>query len=182
MKKINFEQLYKEISYEEMYDKFNLSRLVGEEFYAITSGKENYYNAMIGSGGGFGFHLKKPTSWCNIRADRHTLELIKKELTYTISYFPTDYKKELFFLASKTGRNTEKMKEVKLVSIQTPSGNISFKEAKLIIECKLIQLTKAPLEDFYSEEAKKFVTDAYKEENHFREIAFGEITNIWVKK
>jgi len=28
--------------------------LVGKDFYAITAGKKEHYNSMIGSGGGFG--------------------------------------------------------------------------------------------------------------------------------
>ena len=51
------------------------------------------------------------------------------------------------------------MKEVELISIKTSSGDRSFKEAKLFIECKLTQLT----------------TD-------YRKYLFGEITHVWVKR
>jgi predicted metal-dependent hydrolase len=73
------------------------------------------------------------------------------------------------------------MQEVELASIQTPSGDVSFKEAKLIIECKLTQIMTAYLEDFYSQEAKDYLKDVYKEESNYRKYVFGEITNVWVK-
>ncbi len=84
-----------------------------------------------------GLLFKKPTTWCILRADRYTLEMIQKEQTYTMSYFPNEYKEQMLFLGSKSGRDSKKMKEVELTSVQTPSGDMSFKEARLIIECKL---------------------------------------------
>ena len=74
------------------------------------------------------------------------------------------------------------MKEVELTSVQTPSGDISFKEARLIIKCKLTQITTPTPEDFYTQEAKDYIREAYKETNHYRKYVFGEITNVWAKK
>ncbi len=176
---MNFDQLFKEISPEEICN--DVFTLVGKDFFVITSGKENHYNSMVGSGGGFGMLLKKPTTWCVLRADRYTLEIIEKEQTYTLSYFPDEYKEQMLFFGSKSGRDSNKMKEAPLTTIQTPSCNISFKEAKLIIECKLTQLTTPNVDDFYTEEAKDYLREAYKEKNHYRKYLFGEITHVWTK-
>ena len=67
-----------------------------------------------------------------------------------MSYFPDEYKEQVLFLGSKSGRDSEKMKEVELTSVQTPSGDMSFKEARLIIECKLTQITTPNPNDFYT--------------------------------
>ena len=99
-----------------------------------------------------------------------------------MSYFPNEYKEQILFLGSKSGRDSEKMKEVELTSVQTPSGDMSFKEARLIIECKLTELTTANPTDFYSQEAKDWINEAYKEANDYRKLVFGEITHVWVKK
>jgi flavin reductase (DIM6/NTAB) family NADH-FMN oxidoreductase RutF len=85
-------------------------------------------------------------------------------------------------LGSKSGRDSEKMKEVELTSVQTPSGDMSFKEARLIIESKLTEITTANPNDFYSQEAKDWINEAYKEANDYRKLVFGEITHVWVKK
>lgn len=108
--------------------------------------------------------------------------LPQKEQTYTLSYFPNEYKEQMLFLGSKSGRDSDKMKEVELTSVQTPSGDMSFKEARLIIECKLMQLTTANPNDFYTQEAKDFINEAYKEANHYPKLVFGEIAHVWVKK
>jgi flavin reductase (DIM6/NTAB) family NADH-FMN oxidoreductase RutF len=180
MKEIAFDQLFKQISPEEIDD--NVFTLAGKDFFAITAGMEDHYNSMIGSGGGFAVLFKKPATWCVIRADRYTLEMILKEQAYTMSYFPNEYREQMLFLGSKSGRDSEKMKEVALTSIQTPSGEITFKEARLIVECKLTQITTPSPEDFYSQEAKAYIAEAYKKESDHRKYVFGEITHVWVKK
>ena len=177
---MNFDQLFRQISPEEISD--NVCTLAGKDFFAITAGKEDHYNSMIGSGGGLAVLFKKPTTWCILRADRYTLELIEKEQTYTLSYFPNEYKEQMLFLGSKSGRDSEKMQEVQLTSVQTPSGDMSYKEARLIFECKLTELTTLNPNDFCTQEAQNYVHEAYKEENHYRKYVFGEITHVWVKK
>jgi flavin reductase (DIM6/NTAB) family NADH-FMN oxidoreductase RutF len=99
-----------------------------------------------------------------------------------MSYFPSEYKEQILFLGSKSGRASEKMKEVELTSVQTPSGDISFKEARLIIECKLTEITTPNPNDFYTQEAKDYLKEAYEEANDYRKYVFGEITHVWVKK
>jgi hypothetical protein len=83
---MNFDQLFKQISPEEICD--NVFTLAGNDFFAITAGKEDHYNSMIGSGGGWGFFSRNPLPGVLFESDRYTLEMIQKEQTYTMSYFP----------------------------------------------------------------------------------------------
>ncbi|MDR2690864.1 MAG: hypothetical protein LBB73_00950, partial [Dysgonamonadaceae bacterium] len=93
VKEMNFDRLFKQISPEDISD--NAFTLAGKVFPVITAGKVENYNSMTGSGGGFGVLFKKPATWSVFRADRYTLELIQKEQTYTMSYFPDEYKKQV---------------------------------------------------------------------------------------
>ncbi|SHF15169.1 flavin reductase [Dysgonomonas macrotermitis] len=176
----NFESLFNPISPEEISD--NVFTLVGKILPVITAGTPEHYNSMTGSGGGLGLLFKKPVTWCAMRSDRYTLELIEKEQTYTMSYFPKEYKEQILFLGSKSGRESIKMEEVQLTSIQTPSGNVSFEEARLIIECRLTQITMPDPDDFYTQEARDYLKEAYKSPNDYRKYVFGEITHVWEKK
>lgn len=177
---MSFDKLFKQIPPDDICQ--SAFKLVGENFGVATSGKEDKYNSMIVSGGGMGFMFKKPAIWLIFRRDRYTLEIIKKEHTYTISYFENKYNEQILFLGSKSGRDSNKMKDIKLSSIKTPSGNISFKEARLVIECKLIQVTTPSLDDFYAQEAKDYLKEAYKEPKDYRQYVFGEIINVWIRK
>lgn len=86
--------------------------------------------------------------------------MIQKEQTYTLSYFSNKYKEQILFLGSKSGRDSGKMKEVELTSVQTPFGNISFKEARLIVECKLTSINTTNPNDFYVQEDKDYIKEA----------------------
>ncbi|MDR0748286.1 MAG: flavin reductase [Tannerellaceae bacterium] len=175
-----FEQLFRHISPEEISG--DVFTLVSKIFPVITAGNVNHYNSMTGSGGGMGVLFKKPATWSVLRSDRYTLELIQKEQRYTMSYFPEEYRKQIMFLGSKSGRDSDKMKEVELTGIQTPSGNMTFEEARLIVECKLVQITTPLLDDFYTQEAINWLKDTYKQASDIRKYVFGEITNAWIKK
>ncbi len=178
--KMTFNQLFTQILPEEISD--NVFKLVGKDFFAITAGQKAHYNSMIGSGGGLGMLFKKPVTWCVLRSDRYTLELMQKEQMYTLSYFPNEHREQMLFLGSKSGRDTDKMKEVELTVVRTPSGNISFEQARLVIECKLMQITMPGLADFYSREAKDYLNEAYKSLDDYRKYVWGEIVAVWIKR
>jgi flavin reductase (DIM6/NTAB) family NADH-FMN oxidoreductase RutF len=179
VKETGFNELFRQISPEEISD--NVFRLVGRDFFVITAGKEDHYNSMIGSGGGLAVLFKKPTTWCIVRADRYTLELLQKEQTYTISYFPDEYREQMLFLGTKSGRDSGKMSEVGLTGVRTASGDMSFKEARLIFECSLTEITTPHPDDFFSQEARDYIGEAYKEAGHHRKYVFGEITRVWAR-
>ncbi|MDR0715016.1 MAG: flavin reductase [Bacteroidales bacterium] len=180
LKDMNFDELFKAISPEEVTD--NIFNLTGKDFTVITSGKASLFNSMTASWGGVGILFNKPVTWCFLRANRYTLEIIKEELTYTMSYFPDEYKEQVLFFGSKSGRDTDKMKETTLTSIQTPGGNTTYKEARLVLECKLIEITTVNPDDFYTQEAKDFITEAYLEAKAYHKLVFGDITNVWIRK
>lgn len=178
---MDFEQLFKKITQEEIADKFNIFTLIGRDYFVVTAGKLEKYNSMVASGGCFGLLFKKPTVMTCLRSDRYTVELIEKEQTYTLSFFANEYKQQMMFLGSKSGRDSNKMSETKLSAIEIPCGNISFKEARLIIECKLIQITTPALDDFYSQKTKDWLKEAYKSVSDYRKYVFGEIAHVWLK-
>jgi Conserved protein/domain typically associated with flavoprotein oxygenases, DIM6/NTAB family len=180
---MDFEQFFKEIpSMTINEDVFaTVGTAVGKDFHVVTAGREGHYNSMMGSGGGLGLFFKKPTVWSILRADRYTLEMIEKEQSYTLSFFPDEHKEQTLIFGDRSGRDSEKMKEVKLTSVQTPAGNVAFEEARLIIECKLQAITTIYPDDICSQEAKDFVREEYKEKSHYRKVVFGEITHVWVK-
>jgi len=59
---------------------------------------------------------------------------------------------------------------------------MSFKEARLIIECRLTALATATPDNFFTQETKDYINEAYKEANVYRKLVFGEITHVWVKE
>ena len=178
---LDFRQLFMEISPEEISD--NVFVLVGKVFPVVTVRTQDGYNSMTASGGGMVLLFRKPSTMLMFPSNRYTLELIEKERKYTLSYFSDEFKEQVIFLGSKSGRDSEKMKEVELSGIQTPSGNMSFREARLIIECDLTQITTPAFpDDFYSQEAIDYMSEPYRDPGEHRRYVFGKITHVWEKK
>lgn len=182
LKDKSFEELYKEIIPTDISD--NVFKLVGEDYSVITAGTDSAYNTMTASWGGWGQLFNKPTTWCILNGNRYTLEFIQKEKTYTMSYFPDQFKEQVLFFGSKSGKGTDKMKENTLSFVKTPSGNIAYKEARMIIECKLVEVTEVNPNDFHTEEGKSFIEKGLQKETGkgYHKLVFGEITKVWVRK
>ena len=174
---MDFKQLFTEIAPEDIAD--NVFTLVGKIYSVVTVRTAEGCNAMVASGGGMGIQFGKPTTWCIFPINRYTLELIKKEKAYTLSYFPDKYREQFMYLGTKSGRNSTKMKEVELTAIETPLGNMAFEEARLIIECNLLQISTILADDFYTEEAKAYLAEAYADPGEIRQYVFGEISSVW---
>jgi len=180
MKVVDFSQIFKQIAPEAISD--NAFTLSGKIFPVVTVGGKTNYNAMTASGGGLVMLFRKPATLLLFPSNRYTLGLIQKERSYTMSYFPDAYREQVMFLGSKSGRDSEKMKEVALTGVEMPSGNMSFQEARLIIECKLLQITTPVFpDDFYTQEALDYLAEPYKDLGEHRKYVFGEITGVWEK-
>ena len=158
----------------------NIFNLVGKDFTVITAGEDP--NSMVASWGGVGIMFNKPVTWCFLRANRYTLEKIRQTGTYTMCYFPDQYKGDIMQFGMKSGRNTDKMAQTNLTPFMTPDGYPAYKEAKIIIECKLIAASTVSKDEFYTDEAKTFLQEGYDEAKDWHKLVYGEITNILIKK
>jgi len=180
IKSRSFSDLFKAIDVKDMPE--DVFTLIGKNFAVLTAGNPSHYNSMVAGWGGWGILFSKPAAFLMLRSNRYTLELMRKEQRYTMTFFADEFKDEIMQFGKQSGRDSdEKMKNTKLTAVEMPSGNITFKEAKLIIECNLVQVTTVTPDDFYTEESKKFVIGAHAETKDYHKVVFGEITNVWVQ-
>ena len=157
-------------------------KLVGQDYTVITAGTADQYNSMVAGWGGFGVLFEKPTTWCMLRANRYTLELIREQGTYTMAYFDDNFKEQIMAFGMSSGRDGDKMAKTTLTAVRTPAGNPAWKEAKLILECRLTELTTVSPDDFTDQSSRDFVTGAYDETGEYHKLVFGEITSVWKRK
>ena len=174
-----FDELFTEITPTDISD--NVFKLFGQDYVVITAGNESYFNSMTAAYGGLGIQLGVPATWCFLRANRYTLEFIRGDHTYTMCWFEDKYKDAVLYYGSMSGRNSDKMANNPLNYIITPSGNIAYKEARLIIECNLMEITTVSPDDFYSTKGREFVEEGYMEAQDHHKLVFGEITKVWRK-
>ena len=177
----------KALSFDELFVAADVKDLgtpfaIGEDFSVLTAGDSNHYNSMVASWGGWGILFERPSIYHFLRSNRYTLELMRKKNTYTVSLFPAEYKDQIMIFGGSSGRDSNKMKETTLTAVATPSGNITYKEAAVVLECKLSEITTVTPDDFLNESDKQFVVDAHAETGEYHKMIFSEITNVWVRK
>ena len=126
----------KEIKATEIKD--NLVKLISKDWMLVTAGTKDNFNTMTANWGFIGELWFKDMVEVFIRQQRYTKEFVDREKYFTLSFFPAEYKKNLSVLGTKSGRDMDKMHESGLTPIQLESGHITFSEAKLVIECRVV--------------------------------------------
>ena len=157
----------------------NAIQLIGKEWMLITAGDESAFNTMTASWGCLGEIWSKPVSMITVRDSRYTYEFLQKGDYYSLSFFSKDYRNTLATLGSKSGRDTDKIKESGLTPVVTPTGTMSFKEAKLVIECKKLYAEPFKEESFIDKET--FEKIYVKGDPSMHTFYIGEIVNVWIK-
>lgn len=155
--------------------------MISKGWLLITAGnKEKGYNTMtacwghIGAIWGHGRGL--PTAMVYIRPQRYTKEFVDREEYYTLSFFSNDYKRQLAYLGSHSGRDEDKVAKVGL----TPEFDMDttyFNEADMVFICRKIY--RAPLKE------EGFLDKQIMEDNYplkdFHDMYVGEIVKVLVK-
>ncbi|MBP7105450.1 MAG: hypothetical protein KBA83_10030, partial [Fermentimonas sp.] len=67
--------------------------------------------------------IKNKVVFSMLRSNRYTLELIRKENRYTMSFFDREYQEEIVKFGMSSGRDSnKKMTNTTLTAVETPSG------------------------------------------------------------
>ena len=132
--------------------KISPSDLIGNKWMLITAGSKDDFNTMtagwgeIGSIWGHGAS-GRATATIFVRPSRYTDKYIDSNETFSLCFFDEQYKQDLGYLGSHSGRDENKIEKTKLHPIfidEVPC----FKEANLILICKKIYKDKLKEECF----------------------------------
>lgn len=157
----------------------NVVKLISQDWMLITSGNSNSFNTMTASWGFLGEIWGKHSSIIAVRDSRYTYEFLENNDTYTLSFFSEDYRDALNICGTRSGRDTDKIKESGLTPKKMDSGLMSFEEARLIIECRKLYSEPFQRECFAD---KSILEKIYDDETSMHTMYIGEIMNVWMKK
>lgn len=160
----------------------NVFDLIGKQWMLVTAGNKNSYNTMTASWGGFTYVWERPATIAYIRDSRYTYGFLQQEESFTLSFFTEQYRGALRICGTKSGRDTDKVKEAGLTPIETPAGLMSFGEARMIIECKKILVQELDYSNLTEPYKAKIMEESYNKEPAKHQLFISEITNIWLKK
>jgi flavin reductase (DIM6/NTAB) family NADH-FMN oxidoreductase RutF len=169
------ESNFKQVNPEKLNENF--FKLINKDWMLITAGKTENFNTMTASWGTTGILWNKAIAICFIRPHRYTLEFANRYDYFTLSFFGDQYREILNFCGTYSGRDTDKIKETGLVPIETTHGNITFKQAMLVFECRKLYA------DFLKEE--NFLVRSIIDKNYpkldFHKFFIGEIVECYKK-
>ena len=165
---------FRKISPEELSG--NIIKMISQEWMLITAGNGEKANMMTASWGGVGVLYNKPVAICFINPARYTYSIMEKNDTYTLTFYPGEYKDVLQYCGTKSGRDEDKIKGSGLTPLYTENGAVAFSQACIIIECRKL-LSQSLMLDAIEDETER----NKRAMQPMHKMYIGEILNVWVK-
>nr|WP_019880181.1 flavin reductase family protein [Succinispira mobilis] len=154
----------------------NVFELIGKKWMLITAAKEGKSNTMTASWGGLGVMWGKKVAYVVIRPQRYTKEFIDVAESFSLSFLPEKFRKELSYLGSVSGRDEDKIAKAGL-SLTYQEEVPYFEESELVLICKKLFVQEFKDESFLD---KSILDTWYKAgDNHYLYIA--EIIDVLKK-
>ena len=149
----------KEISIEEL--NVNPCIEIGKNWMLISAGDKNKCNSMTASWGSIGALWEAglnggSVSTIYVRPCRYTDSFIDSHDYYSLCFFNKEYKNDLTFMGSHSGRDMDKVSKTKL-HLDFVDDIPYYKEAKLVLICKKIYKGSISKEGFID----KSIIDIY---------------------
>lgn len=151
----------------------NIFKMLDKDWMLITAGTADDFNTMTASWGGFGILWKRPVCFTFIRPTRYTYDFANKNKGFSLSFFGGGQRKELNLLGTLSGRDTNKIKRSGLTPVTLDSGNISFREAKVIMDCEKIYFNDILNKNFLDPAIETLYNN-----NDYHRMFIGEIKTI----
>lgn len=165
---------FKEISIDEL--NFNPFTKIGKEWFLVTAGDKESFNTMTAAWGSLGIYWNKPVFNILVRPTRYTYEFTEKNDNFTVSFLAEEFREAYKICGTKSGRDTNKVKESGLTPFELLEGTVAFKEAELVFVCKKIYTEDFNPANFLEQE----IENSYPEKDYHR-VYTGEIKKIYFK-
>ena len=167
MKKVNYNNYLKEAT----------ESLPKGAFLTVKAGGE--LNTMTIGWGTTGVIWGKPVIMVMVRKSRHTYQLIENTEEFTVSFdFDGNFKEELRFCGSKSGRDYDKFDECSLKTI--PGDKV---ETPVIDGCNLHYECKIKFkEEMNSKMLSQDFNNKFYAQGDYHTLYFGEIINCYLDR
>lgn len=177
----------KEISVDEL--NINPCLEIGKNWMLITAGDEIKCNSMTASWGSIGALWEAGVNGGSVttiyvRPCRYTDSFIDSNECYSLCFFDEEYRKDLSYMGSHSGRDEDKVSHTKL-HLDYSDGVPYYKEAKLVLICKKIYKGKIYKEGFID---KSILDTYYKSDSNsiynnesYHNVYVGKIQKVLIK-
>ncbi|MDF9867313.1 flavin reductase (DIM6/NTAB) family NADH-FMN oxidoreductase RutF [Bacilli bacterium PM5-3] len=166
---------FREISPNEINE--NIFKLFHDDWALVSASYNNKANTMTASWGFVGIMWHKPVAQVFIRPSRYTKEFVDNSDYFTVSFFDKEFRDDLTYLGTVSGKNEDKISKSSLTLIN--SNNIPyFNEAKLVLICKKLYVQNMVESSFMYDET---IENNYPYKDYHTSY-IGEIINVLKKE
>ena len=151
----------------------NVFDMIGKQWMLVGAAKDGKVNAMTASWGGLGVMWGKNVVFVFIRDSRFTKEFIDREGRFSLSFPSEEYRKEMKFLGTVSGRDEDKIKEAG-VHVAYHDGVPYIDEGKEILLCRVMSETPITKDEFKDEK----IDAAWYADQDYHKMYIAEITDI----
>lgn len=156
----------------------NFIKLIGADWMLVTAGDESECNTMTASWGGVGYLWNKPVAIAYIRPQRHTFAFTERQERMTLSFFEEEHRPALAYCGTHSGKDEDKILNAGLTTVFTKQGTPTFREARLVLECRKLYTDMLKEENFL----QKDIIDKWYANGDYHKVYVLEIENAYIKK
>ena len=145
---------------------YKVFEMFEKQWAIVTAGSMDHYNCCTigwGSLGNIWSHSNKSISTVTVyvHPDRYTCGFLKDSDTFTVSFYPEEYRKAVAYIGTHSGRDEDKVTKSGLIPISFGEG-VTFKQANLTFLCKKLYQHQFDREDLASEIQEYYASAASK--------------------
>ena len=155
--------------------KENVFSLFDDRWTLITAGKQDRCNTMTASWGGLGVLWNQNVATIYVRPQRYTYEFLENTSHFTLSFFGEEWKKELAYCGTASGRDEDKFAHCGFHVAMAGEEAPYIQEADLVLVCRKLywnDLDPAHMDPCGLE---------HYERNDYHRMYIGEIIKVLVK-
>lgn len=125
----------------------NIFDLISKDWGVITVNAKDKVNGMTVSWVQMGHLWNKDVVTVYVRPQRYTYEFINQEDTFSLAFFDDNYRKELAYLGSASGRNEDKLAHCNFTASIVDNTPV-IDQAKLVFVCRKLYEVDLKEENF----------------------------------
>jgi flavin reductase (DIM6/NTAB) family NADH-FMN oxidoreductase RutF len=156
--------------------RLNSIDIWANQWFLLTAGDlaAGKFNSMTVAWGSFGVMWAKPFAQVVVRPSRHTYGFMESSDTFTLCAFPAEYRDQLQYCGSHSGREVDKVAATGLTPIAAAvAAAPAFAEAELVVECRKMYWDDFKPPQFLDERIESCYNGA-----DYHRVYFGEILAI----
>lgn len=134
---------------------YKVFELFHKQWALATAGNIEHFNSCTLGWGGMGSLWRRPGKSAAVitvylHPSRYTCEFFMANETFTVSFFPPDYKEALSYIGSHSGRTVNKAEAAGLTPVAM-GDSVTYEEANLTFLCRKIYQHQFAKEDIAKE-------------------------------